>query len=235
MKAMTEITGIRMTRATITPFLRARWDWLLLAALLVAGNVGLLLTGDANSAWFFGHDEAGLFSLTWLLHPFAHVSVYHLLLDSAAFALLYAALSGHPPRRRLLYVAAGGIGGALAACVGAPGLAQTGLGGLSGVAHGLFGILCLDRLRATELPRTGRLLAALMLLGLLAKCLLEAVSGQVALAAWHPGGIGSPVAIAHAGGLLGACLISPGYTSDGLGFRRQGGTTRRRQSPAVLI
>jgi hypothetical protein len=101
----------------------------------------------------------------------------------------------------------GGIwGGAWAAWWAYPALNETGLGGLSGVAHGLCGIVCLDLLRNPSALQSTRTIATAGFILLLGKCVWEAWTGHVVLEVFHAGDLGSPVAVAHAGGLLGAVL-----------------------------
>ena len=50
-------------------------------------------------------------------------------------------------------------------------------------------------------------IGAVCLTGLVAKSLIEAITGQVWFASLHLGEIGAPVAICHLGGVLGGLII----------------------------
>jgi len=130
------------------------------------------------------------------------VSIYHLLLDAAAFFLLYTQLSQQKVIKRTLYVVASGAGSLLAAMVVMPHLSSTGFCGLSGIDHGLMVICGLELL--TERKNRGIGICILCVLWL--KCIVEALSGSVVFDFLHNGMIGSPVAAAHLGGAIGASI-----------------------------
>src|SRR5690606_11308795 len=85
--------------------------------------------------------------------------------------------------------------------------ATLGLRGLSGVAHGLMAVVCLQRLTLTGRGSREFVAYALVLAGLVAKCLLESLTGDALLASWHLGNVGTPIAVCHAGGLLGGLVF----------------------------
>ena len=83
-----------------------RAEWLISALLLGLLNLPLL-AGHSTAALAFQVDAvAGGEWWRILTHPFVHVSWYHLLLDGAAFLILYANLLAEQRWRRLTYVAA---------------------------------------------------------------------------------------------------------------------------------
>lgn len=134
-----------------------------------------------------------------LTHPFVHVSWYHLLLDGTAFLLLYQSLRGP----RLAYVAASAAGSLLAACWFWPAIGATGLCGLSGVAHGLMAVSALELIQRRER------LGWVCLVAVVAKSVWEAATGTVFFTWLHFGLMGAPVAVCHAGGVVG-CLLAKG-------------------------
>lgn len=136
-------------------------------------------------------------------HPFVHVSWYHLLLDGTAFFLLYAELRHWSSHRRLVAVAASALG-SLVAALGSPITWSNGFGGLSGAAHGLMAVAALDMIRRAESRE--RLAGWMALAAVLGKALVEALTGEVALSFLHFGLMGSPVAVCHAGGVLGGMI-----------------------------
>jgi membrane associated rhomboid family serine protease len=164
------------------------------------------LTGSFSNSMIF-QPEAVHHGEWWRLgaHPFVHVTWYHLLLDGAAFFLLYHSLLETGLVRRLAYVAAGGAGSLLFSWAAAPAIATSGLCGLSGIAHGLMAVSALEMValhpRRTAEWRYG-LFTLLMVVG---KAAIEALSGRVLFGFLYFGLVGNPVAVSHAGGILG-CL-----------------------------
>jgi rhomboid family GlyGly-CTERM serine protease len=137
-----------------------------------------------------------------LTAPFVHVSAYHLTLDAGAFLLLYHGLREPSCAKRLCVAAACAAGSLLASL---PVLAPDGsLCGLSGVAHGLLAFSALEMLASGD--RTVARAGLAVLLAVLAKSAYEAATGHVAFASLHLGDVASPVAICHAGGVLGGLL-----------------------------
>jgi rhomboid family GlyGly-CTERM serine protease len=140
-----------------------------------------------------------------LTHPFVHVSWYHLLLDGAAFLILYRSLLDSSLARRLGYVVAGGVGSLVASWVATD--LPTGLCGLSGVAHGLMAVSAVEMVTAFS-PESAERRLGWMSLGLvLAKATYEAITGRMFLGFLHFGLLGAPVAVSHAGGIIGALAV----------------------------
>lgn len=141
--------------------------------------------------------------LSW---PLVHVSSYHLLLDGSAFLLLLHGLEENSFRWRCGYVLLSAIGSLALPILLAPNLAQTGLCGLSGPAHGLALVSALELIVAGQENQGRRNLGWLLLGGLLAKAGWELWQGQVFFSGLHLGNIGHPVVSTHAGGILGGAL-----------------------------
>lgn len=139
-------------------------------------------------------------------HPLVHVTWYHLLLDGCAFALLYHTLAEPRFWARLFYVVASGAGALVASVVTGGILPGQGLCGLSGIAHGLTAVTALEILARPGADRSSRRLGWTTLTLAAAKAAYEAVTGQAFLAWLHFGLMGAPVAISHAGGVLGGVL-----------------------------
>ena len=176
------------------------------ALLVILANISLAF-GDLCSPLIFIPEKifAGQY---WRIatHPFVHVSFYHLLLDGLAFFSLYAMLKEPKAFRRFLYVVYCTLGSMSAAAIVMPSLSSTGYCGLSGVAHGLMGICAMEMIREKD-DKIYRSIGLFCLLALTAKCLYEAVTATVVFQSLHIASIGSPVAIAHLGGLTGAFVI----------------------------
>lgn len=176
---------------------RVAWDMLCLALLVGAVNLALLWGRPALCLALHPASYGGGSWWTAFTHPFVHVSLYHLLLDAGAFLGLYAMLSHWTSARRLFAVgvcAAGSLCGAVCS----PVFGQHGLCGLSGIAHGLMAVVCLDLA-----SRCGTRVAGITGLAILVvKCIAEACTGSVVFTALHTGDVGIPVVLCHAGGVL---------------------------------
>ena len=171
-------------------------------ALLLAANF-MLLFGHACGALAFmpGRFLAGEW---WraLTFPFVHVSGYHLLLDAGAFLYLYHGLQETSAKRRLLLVAACAAGTLGASWISSP--LTGGLCGLSGIAHGLMAVSSLEIMRSSD--RTLRNAGIICFITIISKSIYEACTGAVAFEFLHIGAIGEPVAVCHAGGVLGGLI-----------------------------
>jgi hypothetical protein len=132
-----------------------------------------------------------------------HVSRYHLLLDGAAFLLLYQGLEAPSFVRRLSYVLGAAAGSLLLPVLCSPEIGELGLCGLSGLAHGLMAISALELYGHSRHKKLG----AGLLIGLLAKTAWELWTGAAFLQHWHFGDIGQPIVTTHAGGVLGGLLV----------------------------
>ena len=135
-------------------------------------------------------------------YSFVHVSWYHLLLDATAFLILYQGLAGRNAFERMGFVFAGGAGSLLTALWNAPILQTHGLCGLSGIAHGLMAVSALDQVKA-PMDKNLRCAGAATFSIVVAKSMIEAATGRIAFEYLHFGALGSPVAVCHAGGVLG--------------------------------
>jgi len=187
---------------------RANWkrfELVALSAILLALNASLL-KGVCNSKLLFLPDAVGQ-GEWWRLftHPFIHVTWLHLLLDGAAFLLLYHDLQQHAFWQRIVFSIGSGLG-SLAVCLWAdPMLSTQGLCGISAIAHGLMVVSALHLMSHREdklLFRMG--LCSFVLV--VAKCLVEVITGKMLFTFLYFGMVGDPVAVTHAGGVLGALL-----------------------------
>lgn len=203
-----EQSGSLPPATTVVSVDSRQWQGWLVPLLLI--NLGLLL-GNVPAV-NLAFDSAAVVAGEWwrlLTWPLVHVSRYHLLLDGAAFLLLYAGLEERRPARRLLLFAACALGSLLLPLALAPQIHQLGLCGLSGVAHGLAAISALEMFRHKSQQSVGWMLLG----GLLLKVAWELVTGTVFLQQLHLGDIGQPIVATHAGGALGGLV---GYLLLGL-------------------
>ena len=165
-----------------------------------------LFEGTSNTRLMFML-EATAQGAWWRLftHPFIHVTWWHLLLDGAAFLLLYRDLQEQPWAQRILLCIGSAIGSLLVCLYADPLLSTRGLCGISGVAHGLMVISALNLMQQKHdkfLFRMGLCSFTLVT----AKCLIEALTGKMFFTFLYFGMVGDPVAVTHAGGVLGAII-----------------------------
>lgn len=136
-------------------------------------------------------------------HPFAHVSMYHLLMDASAFLMIYAGLEEKSTMRRLSYTAGCGIGSLLFALLFSDAIYSVGLSGLSGTAHGVMAVSSLELIKnnqkGTVSFNAGWVVFALVTM----KSLAEVWTGEVIFSGLHLGSVGIPVVESHLGGVMG--------------------------------
>jgi rhomboid family GlyGly-CTERM serine protease len=180
----------------------ARFE-LIFALIILAANAPLLWGGSTRALAFFPHEVAAGEWWRVITHAFVHVSWYHLLLDGAAFALLCAELRHWSVRARLVAIGFSAAG-SLAAALAAPEIASLGFCGLSGVAHGLMAISAIEMIRRRDVRE--RRIGWCALIIVLAKAMVEATTGNVALSFLHFGMMGVPIAASHAGGVIGGLV-----------------------------
>lgn len=182
-------------------------ETILLAVLIAAANVSLAAGVFPASLIYL--PEKVMAGQWWRLatHPFVHVSAYHLLLDGAAFLLLYAQLAERSLAKRIGYLL--GIHAAVIAGVtwSLPAVEAVGYCGLSGLAHGLMAVWCLERMGGGGADRVERRLAMGVLAGLVVKCVYEVAAGHVLFESTHLGDVGVPVVASHLAGVLGAVVM----------------------------
>jgi len=173
--------------------------FLAIISVLIGCNSGLW-SGDKNETFTFYPGQVldgewwRLFTCVWV-----HVSNYHLILDGAAFLILFFSLRS-TFGLRLLQVQACSIGSVLAAWWLAPEIQTLGLCGLSGVAHGLMVLLGFEMLLTAQSKST-KLLGCSLVVGTFAKCLLELGIGP-GVFEWHQGNVGTPIPECHLGGAV---------------------------------
>lgn len=178
------------------------FDVLVFSLLLIILNTHIL-TGNYTTSFFFFPDSVQ--SGQWwrlLTHPFVHLSWYHLLLDAGAFFLLYREIRAKRMREKLFYVVTCGIVSLCVATIASPLIETRGLTGLSGIAHGLMAVSALEMIREQEDRRFG----LICFLIVLSKSIYEALNGRVLFEFMHIGMCGTPVAVSHAGGVLGGIM-----------------------------
>ncbi|HTD67814.1 MAG TPA: rhombosortase [Candidatus Limnocylindria bacterium] len=195
------LTGIKKSSVRSSPL---RVELIVFAILLAIANAPLLSREWNEQLVFFPDRVANGEWWRIVTHPFVHVSWYHLLLDGAAFLMLFAELRHWSPFARLNAVGASAFG-SLAAALTSPAVSSIGFCGLSGVAHGLMAITAIEMIRRAGAweQRAGWCSLAVVL----GKAALEAATGNVVLASLHFGLMGVPIAVCHAGGVIGGLVM----------------------------
>lgn len=173
-------------------------QWILFIGLLIACN-GLF--DPAALTYVPEKVLAGEWWRVWT-HCFVHVSWYHLLMDAGAVALLWHGLLLPSAKKRGLLFIACLLGSAGVATLTSP--LDSGLCGLSGIAHGLMIFSGLEYAIHPDaaLRRCGWICVTVVAL----KSGWEAYTGTVLFAGLHFGEIANPIATCHAGGTLGALV-----------------------------
>lgn len=182
-----------------------RLELIFFSLVLAVSNLTLVSGAVCEPLIFLPEQVAGGQCWRVLTHPFVHVSVYHLLLDGAAFLFLYGQLAESNFWKRLVLFLGCGAGSLAAAWVGLLESSAIGYCGLSGIGHGLMAICLLETLKR-ESDKSINTVFWLLLLGLIGKCLFEAVSGSMLWGGLHFGSIGVPNPLAHGGGVLGGVV-----------------------------
>ncbi len=199
-------TELHSTRAkSAIRWIRSHPEILIFSGLLLLLNFTLLGGRPCRSLMFAPGAVAQGEWWRVLTHPFVHVTWYHLLLDGSAFFLLYPSLLEPRLLKRLAYVC-GAVGGSLVLSWVSP-ASSSGLCGLSGIAHGLMAISALEMISASAPRSPERRIGVASLSFLVAKAGFEAITGRMFFAFLDFGMLGHPVAVAHAGGIMGALVI----------------------------
>jgi membrane associated rhomboid family serine protease len=199
-----------LSSAAASPAARDRNLWrkieLTGVAVVLLGLNWPLLHGVCNSRLIFMPEAATHGEWwRWFTHPFIHVTWFHLLLDGAAFLMLYHDLLEEPRVQRLLFCIGSAVGSLVVCCGADPMLATNGLCGISAIAHGLMAVSALNLMGQRHdkvLFRIGIFSFVLVT----AKCLIEVVTGKMLLTFLYFGMVGDPIAVTHAGGVLGALV-----------------------------
>jgi rhomboid family GlyGly-CTERM serine protease len=194
--------------ARIRRWLPQRPEILIVAALLVAFS-GPMLFGSIFQNLIF-RPGAVLEGEWWRIvtHPFVHVTWYHLLLDASAFFLLYNSLLEARVTHRLAFVIAGAAGSLLLSWLTAPAIATAGLCGLSGIAHGLMAVSAVEMMRGQPWRSPEWRIGAFTFALVVGKAAYEAVTGHILFGFLYFGLVGDPVAVSHAGGIVGGLLAA---------------------------
>ena len=192
-----------------------RNEFIVLIAVLIGVNLPLLFGGFADQLVY---DPQKVVTGQWwrlVTHPFVHVSLYHLLLDGTAFLLLFAQLAEKHILKRLGYLLGINAAVVLGVTFILPHLQVTSYCGLSGIAHGLMALWCLERMGGQN-GKAERKIAIGVFAGLLAKCLYEVATGHAFFASMHFGDVGVPVVVSHFAGVIGAAVMYGLFTISNL-------------------
>ena len=169
--------------------------------LLVALLINLPMLSGGSSCGFSFFPDRVIAGEWWRIftHAFAHISLYHLLIDAGAFILLYRGLTECSWFKRLFYVAFCMLG-SLGVSLLSPAMKVGGLCGLSGAAHGLMAIGALEMIGSGD--HSLRNMGVITFGVVVGKSIIETLTGQVMFAFLHLGNVGTPLTLSHAGGVL---------------------------------
>jgi len=183
-------------------FLHQRFDLILLAGILLTANYHLF-TGKTNYFMIF-FPRAVVEGQWWRIftHPFVHFTWYHFFLDAGAFVLLYTGLMETRISRKMVYLATSGAGSLIAVLLTEPMIYSKGLGGLSGIAHGLMAVSALEMLEQNQKSKIGWVCFGVIIF----KSIYETLSGHVLFPFLLLGLCGTPLEVCHAGGVIGGLL-----------------------------
>lgn len=183
-------------------FIKQKELAVLIAAMVIV-NLPLVLGQGSRWGVFYIEDVLRGQWYRFFTAPMVHVSLYHLLIDGAAFVMLYATLPYASMGGRLIRLL--GIHVAVMAGVVCFGAAELGYCGLSGIDHGLMALWCLEMMRSRDKTIRYTGLLGFMVVGL--KSIYEVVSGQVMFGGLHLGSVGTPVVWSHLAGVIGAVAV----------------------------
>ncbi len=192
------------------------------AAVILLLNWPLFFGGHTDSLAFLPSAIAAGQWWRLLTHPFVHVSWYHLLLDGVAFLVLYNGLRLTTRAERVAVVVASAAGSIIVAWLACPAITTLGLRGLSGIAHGLMAITAIEMIQTRADRNIGIITLAIVVM----KSAIEAFTGTAVFTGLHFGLLGTPVAVCHAGGVLGGLVCA--WT---LRLRIQDNTVRTTLAP----
>lgn len=186
-----------------------------IASMLLLCNLHIFTSGNAAGLIY---DPAAVEAGEWwriVTHPFVHVTWYHLLLDGSAFFLLLSEMAHLRAGPKAAVIVCSTAGSLIAAQLASPIVAFHGLCGLSGTAHGMMAFTGLDLMRHSQkkLKENNNrnddwnlLLGVAAFMIVVIKSGFEALTGKMAVAFLHFGLMGLPVAVTHAGGVLGGIV-----------------------------
>lgn len=199
----------------VSPFRRwwpQRPETLVFAVLLIILS-GPMLFGLSFQTMIF--QSAAVKGGEWwrvFTHPFVHVTWYHLLLDASAFFLLYNGLIERKTIRRVAYVVAGAAGSLSLSWLASPAIGISGLCGLSGIAHGLMAVSAVEMMRGQSPASPEWRIGAFTFALVVGKAAYEAITGHILFGFLYFGLVGDPVAVSHAGGIVGGLLAMLGLS-----------------------
>src|SRR4029077_3237908 len=87
-----------------------------------------------------------------------------------------------------------------------PAISTSGLCGLSGIAHGLMAVSAGEMMAKAARRASEWRLGAVTFAIVMGKAAIEAISGRILFGFLYFGMVGDPVAVSHAGGIVGSLL-----------------------------
>ncbi|MFH2068517.1 MAG: rhomboid family intramembrane serine protease [Candidatus Omnitrophota bacterium] len=187
------------------PFYRC-WDFWLLVGLLLFTNYPLFF-GGKTTRWAF-YPALVKQGEWWRVFTglFAHVTWYHLFLDSLPFFLVYLSLDEKRIFYRLFYVILAGAGSLLAGIWFSPLVPEVGLRGLSGITYGIAALGALEMVFRAKKDKIDKTIGAAVFLFLLLIVAYETITGKFPFSFLLFGMVGTPILVCHAGGIVGSVI-----------------------------
>ncbi len=180
--------------------LRRKTELFVFAAILVLCNTHLFTNSFPENTALIPEK---LFAGEWwriFTHYFAHLSWYHLLIDTSAFLILFFSID---EKKRYFYLMACATGSLILPLVFSDVIYSNGLCGLSGIAHGLMVAAALEMIKNKQTKTIGWLAFLIVII----KTTIELTVSPTALAFLHLGNVGIPIAECHAGGIISGLIM----------------------------
>ncbi len=204
------------------PFFLRRPEILVFVTLIVLFSGSVLFGSFWQSMIFLPAAVNGGEWWRLFTHPFVHVTWYHLLLDATAFFLLYHSLLEAKVARRLVFVLGSAAGSLLLSWLTTPAISTSGLCGLSGIAHGLMAVSAVEMMLTQPRHSSEWRIGAFTFALVVGKATFEAISGKAIFGFLHFGLMGNPIAVSHAGGIVGGLVVMLTFATE-----RELSSTRR--------
>ena len=163
-----------------------------------------LIKGEYFSLMFFYPDKF-MNGEVWrfFTQPFAHISLYHLIIDSITFIALYLCFEGS--RLSFIFIVLLSAASSIVFSVLFSDVVyQTGIGGLSGVIHGVAVAYAVQLIYRKK----DRAVGFILLLAIIFKCIYELTVNDVLFKNLHFGDVGVSIVQAHAGGAVGGLVAA---------------------------
>jgi membrane associated rhomboid family serine protease len=185
-------------------FFIAHFDFFLLFLILITINFPLFIGGNTNIfAFYFSHTKHWWQIFTFV---FAHITIFHFLIDVIPFLMLYIFLDEKNSFWRVLYFLIIWLGNIIAVLFFKHPTDIASIRGLSGITYGFIIITTLE-LIFNRKDRTIKIIGALSFLFMLGLVSYEMIYQTFPFQFLLLGSVGIPVFICHLAGVISAIFI----------------------------